>query len=83
VKLTAEARQLENWRDYLRISLFYPDLVSTQALGKKLTQRTRSTHEGHQENEFSTKKIVIFIIPVNLFRAQAPLSYTSGSANGI
>jgi hypothetical protein len=57
--------------------------VSTQALGKNLTQRTQSTHEGHQENEFSTKKIVIFTIPVNLFRGQVPLSYTSGSVNGI
>jgi hypothetical protein len=58
-------------------------MLSTQALGKKLTQSTRSTHEGHKENEFFTKKIVIFTIPVNLFRAQVPLSYTSSSVNGI
>jgi hypothetical protein len=28
--------------------------VSTQALGKNLTPRTQSTHEGHKEKEFST-----------------------------
>jgi hypothetical protein len=57
-------------------------LVFTQALGKNLTQypsgtmRTRypsgtmSTHEGHKENEFSTKQIVVFTIPVKLFRGR-------------
>jgi hypothetical protein len=66
-----------------REKLILKKIVSTQALGQNLTQRTRSTHEGHKENEFSTKKIVIFTILVNLFRAKVPLSYTSGSVNGI
>jgi hypothetical protein len=42
-----------------------------------------STHKGHKENEFSTKMIVVLTILVKLFRGQVPLSYTSGSVNGI
>jgi hypothetical protein len=32
-----------------------------------------STHEGHKENEFSTKIIVVFTILVGMFRVQIPL----------